>query len=87
MVPCLDSIFPDSILTYSKEEFPLHRSPDLRCFFFLKFIQARGIFANMFYHVQPRWHSLLLVICILMLQRIYEYYWKVTTILISFEKE
>ena len=52
MVPCLDSIFPDSILTYSKERFIFLDVMHFYAELILKPFKAYAIFALVFYHIQ-----------------------------------
>ena len=65
MVPCLDSIFPDSILTYSKERFIFLDVMHFYAELILKPFKAYAIFALVFYHIQHNRHCYLLANCIL----------------------
>ena len=65
MVPCLDSIFPDSILTYSKERFIFLDVMHFYAELILKPFKAYAIFALVFYHIQHNHHCYLLANCIL----------------------
>ena len=72
MVPCLDSIFPDSILTYSKERFIFLDVMHFYAELILKPFKAYVIFALVFYHIQHNRRCYLLANRILVVDHDYE---------------